>query len=385
MRACMKQHPNPAATAHRCTHCAKAIGGLPTRIKRRGICSSLGELKRTVDCDSCTGRVSLKVYSCPVHGEAVVGQRVAGVAGACDSCHRWTPEPIGAPAFQEVEAPPATADESFKLVAPLGTGKVDGAGRRKPWEFKATAIIPHLNTLEYLKVVIALLRLQTQPPYFCIIDTGSPFKVCQQLESLRAEDLEIHYLRGNGYCHSSEPVTVALDLGFARANTPLLFLTHSDCFPRNRRALEWLSSQITQECPAVGWEMSERSWITNEWKGLLSHTFTMLDARVMRSIRATWHLGRCRDRMGLSQSYRADGWPDTETEFGRSLKDANITPKLLGQEINYERQITDWWDHARSLTGTKLYCAGVGQGAKTAGYAADALRDAVERIREWSL
>lgn len=382
-RNCKKEHPTPAATAWRCPDCARELTGNVGKLRRKGLCTHLGELQSTVECDSCNGRIALKVYGCELFGKAVLGKKIRAVVGHCDDCAFFKPQE--APTEQVASRPsPSAIKDTFSLISPIGTGKVvEGVGRRKPWEFKSTAIIPHLNTPESLAVVIELLRLQTEPPFMCIVDTGSPFKVCDHIEQLRTEDVEIHYVRANGYTHSSEPVTCALDVGFARASTPLIFLTHTDCFPRRRNALEWLGAQCSDETPVVGWEMSERSWLTDQWQGVVSHTFTMLHARTMRDIGATWHMARARDLLGLNTGYLADGWPDTETGFALVLKAAGITPKLLGPEVNYERQITDWWDHARSFTGTQIYAQGTSQGDKTAAYTADALADAKERIRTW--
>jgi len=80
----------------------------------------------------------------------------------------------------------------------------------------------------------------------------------------------------------------------------------------------------------------------------------MLHAATIRNSGASWHLQRGRDALGI-EDYVARGWPDTETGFGECLKAARITPKLLGEEYNYKRQTTEWWDHARSLTGTRIY------------------------------
>lgn len=382
MRKCTL-HPHAAATAWRCSECAFDLTGVAVPLKRRGFCGHLGEVSRTIDCASCRGRVALKVYQCSVYGECVLGRPQRGVAGHCDQCRRWEPLRQLSPAAAPSPASEAKTD-TFSLVSPIGTGlKVEGVARKKPWEYRSTAIIPHLATPEYLRVVIELLRLQTQPPYIIVVDTGSPFLVCDEIETLRSADVEIHYVRANGYCHSSEPVCVALDLGMSRANTPRIFLTHSDCFPTRQDALEWLGAQCTPDTPVVGWEMSERSWITDQWRGMVSHTFTMLYSATMRRIGASWHMGRARDQLGLDASYRSDGWPDTETAFGYCLAAAGIVPTLLGSELNYERQITQWWDHARSLTGTRVYGAGSARGEAAAAYAGDALMDARLRIKKW--
>lgn len=383
VRSCLKQHPTPAATAWRCSECAREVSGSPVALKRKALCVHLGEQQRSIECDSCTGRISLKVYGCKLLGQAVLGRKVKSVRGHCDGCaffqqREETSTDLGR------EPAGSNLKDTFSLISPIGTGKViEGTGKRKPWHFRSTAIIPHLNTPESLAVVVELLRMQTDPPYIVIVDTGSPFKVCDEIEQLRSEDVEIHFVRANGYTHTSEPVTCALDVGFARVNTPLIFLTHTDCFPTKREALKWLGDQCTEETPVVGWEMSERSWLTDQWQGVVSHTFTMLHARTMRDIGATWHMARARDQLGMNSGYQSNGWPDTETGFDLVLKAAGLKPKLLGSEVNYERQITDWWDHARSFTGTQVYKRESSQGVKTEAYTADALADARSRIEEW--
>lgn len=383
MRSCVKNHPEPAATAWRCAECSLALSGLPITPKRHGLCSKLGPVARTVECNSCFGRVALKVYPCELLGEATIARPLKGVRGCCDRCKHWVPR---LPASDVVGDVAGDLVDSFRRIAPLGTNrKVEGIAPKKPWEYRSTAVIPHLDTLEYLTCLVELLRLQTEAPYIIIVDTGSPFNTCEQLEKLRSADVEIHYIRGNGYSHTSEPVAVALDLGMARANTPRIFLTHTDCFPMRRDALAWLGGQCDAITPVVGWEMSERSWLTDEWKGMVSHTFTMLHAPTMRRVGATWHMGRARDKLGLDAGYRSDGWPDTETGFAYCLRAAGVKVKLLGSEVNYERQITEWWDHARSLTGTNVYSKGTKQGEATAIYASSALLDAKRRAAEWAL
>jgi hypothetical protein len=337
----------------------------------------------TVDCHTCVGKVSLKVFRCAHYGEAVLGRPIKGVRGHCDGCKKFELAVAGdgsSPASMSAK----TVADTFCRISPIGTGrKIEGSGRVKPWQYRTTAIIPHLNTPDYLSVVVQLLQLQTEPPYIIVVDTGSPFPVCEQIERMRSDDVEIHFIRANGYGHTSEPVCVALDLGFARASTPLIFLTHSDCFPTKRNALQWLGDQCSEACPVVGWEMSDRSFLTDDWPGMVSHTFTVVHAPTMRRIGATWHMARAREQLGLDAGSGESAWPDTETGFAYCLRAHGVAVKLLGSEVNYERQVTDWWDHARSLTGTQLYCPEAHQGVKTAAYAAEALADGRRRIAAW--
>jgi hypothetical protein len=324
-------------------------------------CKHLGQEKRRQKCTTCAGNVELKVLNCAEHGECTLGKKIDGVA-CCAGCSEYKPD-------------------TFRLVAPIGTRA--GTTRRKPsWSYKSTCILPHLGQTDHLPLVLDLLRMQTEPPYIVIVDTGSTWDVCEKLELLRAEDVEIHYVRGGDYTNSSEPVCVALDLGFARTNTELIHLQHTDVFPMRRDSLEWLGAQCNEDTPVVGWEMSERSWITDKWKGVVSHTFTMLHAETMRRIGATWHMQRGRDVLGIN-TYQADGYPDTETGFDLCLKAAGIVPKLHGPEYNYQRQTTEWWDHCRSLTGLRVYGVGTELGQRAELYAAEGIKDAEARVRQW--
>lgn len=368
MRPCSAIHPDPAATAGRCRVCHLSLAGHVWPAPPRGPCRHRGGEVRQVQCQSCAGKVRLKVLSCAMHGECTVSKPAAGLA-CCEACpdHR----------------PPA-----WSHVAPLGTRDLaqawEGRAGRKPWAYHSTAILPHLDTPDLLPLAVELLRLQTEPPYIVVIDTGSPPEVCERLEDLRGDDLEIHYVRAGGYTHSSEPVCVALDLGFARVNTEYAFLSHTDCFPVRRDLLAWLRGQCGAECPVVGWEMSERSWATDLWRGMVSHTCTMLHAPTMRRIGAGWHMQTGRDLLGYARSLNMGGWPDTETTFGLILQRHGITPLLLGGEVNYQRQTTEWWDHARSITGRRAYlAAGSEDLARVEAWTAEAVASAEGRIRSW--
>lgn len=384
-RSCLKNHPEPAATAWRCSECAKSLTGLPEQLRRQSVCEHRGEVRRVVECHSCFGRVSLKVYECTKHGECSMGRPIKGVAGVCEQCRDFIGGISPAP-MSSTRSTSSAESVSFGLVAPVGSGgDFKGVAVKKPWQFKVTAIIPHLNTPQNLPVLIGLLRLQTEAPFIIIIDTGSPPGVCEEIERLRSQDVEIHFVKGNGYVHPSEPVCVALDLGMARANTPLLFLTHTDCFPMRRDAVQYLADLTSELSPAVGWEMSDRSWLTDQWRGMLSHTFTMLHAPTMRRIGATWHMARAREELGGDAAVQKDGWPDTETGFAFCLRDAGVRPMLLGPEVNYERQTTEWWDHSRSLTGISLYAKGSAKEVAGLRAADAALADATARWNWWRL
>jgi hypothetical protein len=310
------------------------------------------------------------VRSCTVYGQCSETDPVSGLA----CCH-----PAGGAPCDRFTGNP------FRLVAPLGTQELarraEGRCRIKPWEYRTTVMIPHLNTLPLLEAVVALHRLQTERPYIVIVDTGSPPSVMVQMENLRAEDLEIHYVRCNGYRHSSAPVTTAMDVAFAVCKTKYLFCTHSDVFPRRRDLVEWMRSQCDENAPAVGWEMSPRVGI-DMWRGVLSHTCTMLYMPIMRAIGATWSLERWWDANPESPPTR-NGWPDTETGIDQVFQEWGVKKVILGGETNFERQQTEWWDHARSITGLRVHAQGSALLAAAEAYSVPALQEAIARAQQW--
>lgn len=282
-----------------------------------------------------------------------------------------------------------TPTDTFQLVAPVGTRDApacwEGRAARKPWHYKATAILPHLDTPELLETCVALLRLQTTRPYIVVCDTGSPRDVCERIEQLRGEDLEVHFIRGGSYTHSSEPVARALDLGFACVNTEFIFLTHVDVFATRRDSIAYVVDQCSEACPVVGWEMSDRSAITDEWRGMVSHTWTALHTATMLKAGVTWHFERYRIMNGTPKQFKVRGFPDTETTPNIIFRERGIVPKILGPEFNYRLQETPWWVHVRSAPGMQIYGGGTEKYRKEQpALLARELERARERIEAWA-
>lgn len=271
------------------------------------------------------------------------------------------------------------SSQERQLVAPL-SGGWQGPFTKKPWQFLTTVMIPHLNTLEILQQVIELYRLQTERPYFLIVDTGSPRDVCDQLEALRADDLEVSYIRSGGYLNSSQPVAVAIDLAMSLCASEYLFLTHSDCFPMQRDLLSWYRASTGPNRPVVGYQMSPRSSDPRgEWKTCVSHTATMLHMPTMRRIGARWSIY---DWNGGDRSGWVQGWPDTESRFGECLRAAGIKPHFVAGEPNYKRHTDLKIDHVRSYPGSKA----VGNAtylAKAQPWMDDAMAAARKRAEHW--
>ena len=269
-----------------------------------------------------------------------------------------------------------------RLVAPLGTADLDpkwlGRIAKKPWEYRVTAGIPHLNTPKPLRVCIDVLRDQTEPPYIIVVDTGSSASVRAELESFRDEDVEIHYLAGHAYRHPSEPITTALDLIQARCQTTYLYQTHADCFLRRREFLEELCAQVDENTPAIGYRMSPRDWATADWEWMIGHTASLFHHPTLQSKGITWSFYRMNSQFGVD--YRdLGGWPDTETGFNLLLREAGITPKFIGDDRNFERQTDENIDHVRNYTGSSLYSWGYHQ--ECSAWMIEAIADAQGRLR----
>lgn len=52
---------------------------------KSGPCIHLGNERRRVDCESCSGRVKVKVFACDIHGECVIKKHVNGLR-SCRGC-----------------------------------------------------------------------------------------------------------------------------------------------------------------------------------------------------------------------------------------------------------------------------------------------------------
>jgi hypothetical protein len=247
-----------------------------------------------------------------------------------------------------------------------------------------TAVIPHLNTPRSLRWVVETLRHQSEKPYILVIDTGSDETTARALEALRAEDLEIHYLKCHAWSDPADPVAAAMDTAFALCHTTYMYCTHADCFIRRGDWLQWLLARCGEIHPVVGYQMSDRSWLTRDWEWMVSHTATMLHMPSLLRVGACWSLQKYQ---AMKAIYPVDnpGWLDTETGFNWSLRRAGIVPVLLGAEVNYERQTDENIDHVRSYPSATLYHVGTPEyRAGREAWMETAIQEAKARVRAWS-
>lgn len=265
---------------------------------------------------------------------------------------------------------------------------------RKPWlgnvaqrpaDYPVQVVIPHMDTPEPVELAVELWRAQTLRPYITIVDTGSIEVHRERLAALQAPDVEIHYLRGHGYQHPSQPVSIAQDLALAVCQQPLQFNTHSDVFPVRRDLLEWYAGQCTAETPAVGYEISSRDhvadgWLRRNWRGLLGHTATMLYVETIKAAGISWDYQRAMSRAELDPTNLGDF--DTEVGFGLLCREAGIEPTIVGHDINRKRQVDDQIDHVRSHASSKLLDHRYHSG-NCSRWMALAMTEARERLDQW--
>jgi hypothetical protein len=305
----------------------------------------------------------------------------------------------GIPECYRAYAPTSLYPTADAFLAPLRAGGTsrprawEGVLAKRPWEYRVTAGIVHLDTPELLAQVIETLRAQTERPYIVVVDAGSLAAHRPALEKIEldSDDVEIHYLRPRAWRFSSEPVAVAMDLIFARAETEYVYSTHTDVFLKRRDYLADLVAKCDAQTPAVGYQMSPRKWAQDRWKRIVSHTATMYHLPTARRIGLTWNLHRAIEILGIRQPN--NGWPDTEVTPSLCYEAAGIGVRgffdppgekpsilLLGPEKNEPYETPDL-EHVRSTTVNALYNArAAGQRSKLL---ADAVARSKQRVAEW--
>jgi hypothetical protein len=252
---------------------------------------------------------------------------------------------------------------------------------KKPWEYKVTAVIPVLDTPEMLELVVGLLQLQTEKPYVLIIDTGSTPENLEKITSLRSENVEVHSILLNGVKHPSDFPCFAQDMAHALCRTDYIFCTHADVFLTKRNVIEEMLAMCNEDEPVVGYQISPRPHA--DWVGMVGHTCMIYHVPSADNLGITWSQRRLCAYYGVEwcpDSARPN-WPDTEVGFNVLWREAGITPKIIGTEENFIRNVTEHFDHCRSATGSKLYCPEYWKQCQE--WLVDAMSQAKVRIKQW--
>lgn len=279
----------------------------------------------------------------------------------------------------------------FNNLAPLRNVDVNlapwrGSCRKKPWEYKVTAVVPVIDTVEMLRVCVDTLRLQTEKPYIIVVDTGSTKTNLDHIMSMHDEDLEVHSIRLNGVVHPSDPVCMAMDAAQSLCRTEYMFATHSDCFLMRRDFIEYMTticgSEEEGKFPVVGYEMSPRHH--DDWKGMVSHTATMYHIRTLDKIGFGWSMRRLASMYDLESHEphpERPNWPDTEILGNLILRQNEVPVKLIGSEENFQRNKDENIDHCRSASLGFLYSPSYEK--VSSAWIIDAIKEAKQRIEKW--
>lgn len=260
----------------------------------------------------------------------------------------------------------------------------EGKQKRKPWDYRVSVAIAHLDTSDLLETAVGLWQSQAETPYLLIFDTGSLPRHQRVLDRLEAEhdNVEVHRIRGKAWRATSQPVAAAMDLAFAVAQTDILIGTHTDVLPKKRELAGWLVDQCDAQTPLVGWQMSPRDhWPEPLWKDMPSHSCTAYHMPTARRLGWRWNMLGAFERLGIPPAQPPHGFPDTEVMLGLLLREQGVQWKCLGPEPNATYE-TEWFVHLRSTTVKNLY--GAPDATDRAAVLANAVGDAQRRIVRWN-
>lgn len=229
-----------------------------------------------------------------------------------------------------------------------------------PQKPTTTIIIPTASDSPTLMSVVDSHHRQTEPHATIIVDTTPGetepnYWIEDTPLAKRPRFMAIRPLDNQPIC---SVITEAIDAAIAIATTKWIFLTHDDVWLKRENFLtELVALATTEHVPVVGYEMSPRDHVTEEWKGMVSHTATLLHRETINRLQLRWNFT---DALNATpEAERNKGWPDTETNFGRNLKIWSITPRWIGHETNEQHFEDHNIVHRRSLTSHRTH-AGLG-------------------------
>ena len=204
-----------------------------------------------------------------------------------------------------------------------------GPAEKKPWHYRASAVIPYRNTPEHLELCVQFLQQQTELPYIMIIDTGSDDASLARVLALRSESVEVHQIACHGIENYVDGVCAAMDAAMSLCRTEYLWCLHTDCFVINRNLLaELLEKAEGGKHPVIGYESVSANKHA-ECKGMVSHTCTLLHIPTMDRLDVTWSMRRLKTRYAVGAT---DVIADVEMALNYRLRERCIAPLLLGPE-----------------------------------------------------
>lgn len=237
-----------------------------------------------------------------------------------------------------------------------------GSVKKRPWHYRATVVIPHFGTdLRLLMNVIESWRLQKDPPYILIYDTGTPPEHHATLRALASYDTEVHFCRWHGVRSVYDPVALAYNHGITDCRTKHIIFTHNDLVPISRSVVSDLISSTHEDAPVVGYESSIHP-------GFIGTHLTVAYMPVLDRIRAQWE-------MNPSYTWMEEG-------FNQCLQQAGITPQFIGKE-KPNRSRTPHFDHIGCLVTTRLYLKEDYQIARVKSDLGQVLEETEARLQAW--
>ena len=212
-------------------------------------------------------------------------------------------------------------------------------------------IIPTAHDSPTLDSVIRTHRRQTLQVGIHIIETS--------YETDRARNIHLRYAGSTTIRVTWQPprpaehrcavITDALDSAIATSRADWILLTHDDVWlKRQDQIAELLNLAATTRSPLVAYEMSPRQNCRNEWRGMPSHTLTLISRHYALENKLRWDITAAIANTPTDQ--RTAGWPDTETNFGRRCKELKTPIHWIASENNEPHFEDAHIVHRRSLT-----------------------------------
>ncbi|HEV3022513.1 MAG TPA: glycosyltransferase family A protein [Pirellulales bacterium] len=256
-------------------------------------------------------------------------------------------------------------DTRRRLASGLRRASWEGPLAKRPGEFRVTALVPHCDTPDLLKLCLGFLKRQTEVPYVMVVDTGTSDAKLPELLALRDDGVEIHQVNCHGTDHPVSAVAYAMDLGLAACRSEFLWCLHSDCFVTNRKMLDELLARAGAPAagrhPVIGYRTmpkpdlpAGRHGERNECRNMVSHTCTLLHVPTLDDLDVTWSMRRLRRQ--AEKAGRAVHI-DTEMALNYRLLDRGVVPLILGDETFDEIETDANRVHLRAATARRIYLA----------------------------